>query len=151
MAPLMSDLKISFSVTQSHDGYLLNSFHSIKKQQSAIHCVFQYIGLLYHELDAANEYDSKFTPAVAESFSACILKLGFPECTPKHLLSITNWKERMYIAWGFIHEKSQKNARELDYEAFHNYWPSLEFCEPDWDTEVNRWFSSQPCCTHLCE
>jgi hypothetical protein len=144
----MSDLKISFSVTESHDGYLLNSTHSIKKQQSAIYCLFQYIGLLYHEFDAANEYDSNFTPAVTESFSACILKLGFPKCTPMHMLSTTDWKERMYIAWGFTNDEQKNTARELDYEEFHNYWPSLEFCEPGWDTEVNKWFSEQPCCTH---
>lgn len=147
----MSDLKISFSVTESHDGYLLNSSHSIKKQQSAIHCVFQYIGLLYHELDAAHEYDSKFTPAMVERFSACILKLGFPKCMPTHLLSTTNWKERMYIVWGHINENQKNTARELDYEEFHNYWPSLEFCEPGWDAEVNKWFSEQPCCTFLCD
>lgn len=104
----MSDLKISFSVTESHDGYLLNSSHSIKKQQSAICCLFQYIGLLYQELDAAHEYDPKFTPAVAEAFSVCILKLGFPKCTPTHFLSTTNWKERTYIVWGYMNENQKK-------------------------------------------
>ena len=147
----MSDLKISFNVTQSHEGYHLDTFHSIKKQESANHSAFQYIGLLYHGVDAANEYDSRFTPAVAESFSASILKLGFPECAPMHMLSTTNWKERMYIVWSFIYEKSHKAARELDYENFHNYWPNIEFCETGWDAEVQKWVKNQPRCTYLCK
>ncbi|WP_192564502.1 hypothetical protein [Pseudomonas gozinkensis] len=147
----MPDLKISFSVSQTPEGSNLSSFHSIKKQDSIDHSAFQYIGLLYHNLDATDEYDSRFTPAAVESFSASILNLGFPECAPIHMLATSNWKERMYIIWGFISEKSQKNARALDYEEFHNYWPSLEFCEPGWDNEVKKWFASQPCCTHSCE
>ncbi len=109
----MSDLKISFSITQSHEGYHLDSFHSIKKQESANHSLFQYIGLLYLGIDATNEYDSRFTPAVAESFSASILKLGFPECTPMHMLSTTNWKERMYIRLGFHLRKASENCQRV--------------------------------------
>jgi hypothetical protein len=102
----MSDLKISFSVTQTPEGYDLNSFLSIKKQDSINHSLFQYIGLWYHGIDATNEYDSRFTSAVVESFGTSLLNLGFPECTLMHMLSTSNWKERMYIAWGFIPEKS---------------------------------------------
>ena len=147
----MSDLKITFTVTQSHEGNLLNSFHSIKKQESAKHSVFQCIGLLYHGLDAANEYDPRFTPALVETFSAALLKFGFPACAPMHMLSTTNWKERMYIVWCFFYKEWQDAATELDYDNFHNYWPSLDFCEPEWDAEVTKWVSSQPYCTYLCE
>lgn len=144
----MSDLKITFKVTRSKKGNFLNSIHNIKKQESAELSVFQYIGLLYHALDAANEYDPRFTPAGIKSFRAAILELGFPECAPMHMLSTTDWKIRMYTVWSFIYKKWQIAAVELDYEKFHNYWPSLEFCESGWDAEVENWISDQPCCKH---
>ncbi|WP_426619499.1 hypothetical protein ACP3TY_06160 [Pseudomonas rustica] len=99
----MSDSKIRFTVTRSPEGtLLLNSFHSKKKKESAKKSVFQHIGLLYRELDATNEYDPIFMPALVEPYSALHLKLGFPACAPMHMLSTFDWKERMYIAGGFI-------------------------------------------------
>lgn len=50
-----------------------------------------------------------------------------------------------------FYKEWQDAATELDYDKFHNYWPSLDFCEPEWDAEVTKWVSSQPYCTYLCE
>ncbi|AAY37695.1 hypothetical protein [Pseudomonas syringae] len=59
----------------------------------------------------------------------------------KPLLTAPNWKTRMLAAWSIIGGAERALAAQLDYSDVHNYWPSVDFCEPDWDEEVKHWAS----------
>lgn len=48
------------------------------------------------------------------------------------LLAAQSWESRMSAAWHAVDEEAKKSALLLDYQSFQNYWPSLDFCQPEW-------------------
>lgn len=139
----MSQAKSSLYADQSPKDNVRICAHTIEKKESRKLSRFQALGHLCGWADGLVGDDSNAgnTIGVILSFGVEIDALGFDYYDPVHLLSAPNWKIRMYAAWCIIGSEERAVASNLEYDEFHNYWPSIEFCDPGWNDEVIHWVS----------
>nr|WP_281439286.1 hypothetical protein [Pseudomonas moorei] len=143
-ALLMSQAKSSLHADQSPKDNVRICAHTIEKKESRKLSRFQALGHLCGWADGRVGDDSNAgnTIGVILGFGVEIDALGFDYYDPVHLLSAPNWKIRMYAAWCIIGSEERAVATNLNYDEFHNYWPSVEFCDSGWNDEVILWLST---------
>lgn len=124
----MSEVKIFIEII----GGSLNVRHSIDKHDSEELSKFQAIGLLYHMLD----YIAQLNPGLEHLALGVAREIfggeGWADEVIELLLAAQTWQSRMSAAWHAVDDGARKAAQLLDYQSFQNYWPSLEFCQPEW-------------------
>ncbi|PPA02220.1 hypothetical protein C4E44_20570 [Pseudomonas sp. MWU12-2312b] len=140
----MSQAKSSLHADQSPKDNVRICAHTIEKKESRKLSRFQALGHLCGWADGRVGDDSNAgnTIGVILGFGVEIDALGFDYYDPVHLLSAPNWKIRMYAAWCIIGSEERAVATNLNYDEFHNYWPSVEFCDSGWNDEVILWLST---------
>lgn len=118
-------------------GGSLNVRHSREKYDSEELSKFQAIGLLYHMLD----YITQLNPGLEYSALGAAREIfggeGWSDEVIELLLAAKSWESRMNAAWHIVDDEARKSARSLDYLSFQNYWPSLDFCQPEWRAKAN--------------
>jgi hypothetical protein len=62
--------------------------------------------------------------------------------TSQLLMKETDWHHRMYRPWSVLNAQNRVLAAELDYDAYQDYWPDLQFCADGFQAEMERWISS---------
>ncbi|WP_041166928.1 hypothetical protein [Pseudomonas putida] len=129
----MSEIKIFLEVADGR----LNVWHSIAKHESEELSKFQAIGLLYHMLD----FITQLNPGLEYSALGAAREIfggeGWSDEVIKLLLAAKSWENRMNAAWHIVDDEARKSALSLDYLSFQNYWPSLDFCQPEWRAKAN--------------
>jgi hypothetical protein len=120
----------------------LKAIHTPAKIETITLSFFQSIGLLYQMADHIVDRQPQCAPIAIHFFKSRLIELGFPSETSEILLGAHNWKTRMYFAWTMMNEVERKKATAFDYNEYQNYWPTLDFCRPDWASEVEIWMSS---------
>lgn len=113
-------------------GGRLNVWHSIAKHDSEELSKFQAIGLLYHMLDFIAQLNQGLDYSALGVAKEIFGGEGWSEEVIEQLLAAESWESRMSAAWHAVDEEAKKSALSLDYQAFQNYWPSLDFCQPEW-------------------
>lgn len=118
--------------------------HAIDRKESRKLSRFQALGYLLCWVDALAEDDSDLGRSISGifSFDRHVADLGFETYDPVHILTAPNWKTRMFAAWCVIGSAERAIAKQLDYADVHNYWPTTEFCSPEFDEEAAQWASS---------
>ncbi len=116
---------------------------AIEKNESRHLSKFQALGYLLCWVDALTEDGSDVSGPVGAmfGFDAEVAAMGFEPYDPVHILTAPNWRTRMLAAWSVLGGAERAIAAQLDYNDVHNYWPSVDFCKPDWDEEVKHWAS----------
>lgn len=124
----MSEIKILIEIV----GGSLNVRHSTEKHDSEELSKFQAIGLLYHMLD----YIAQLNPGLEHSALGVAREIfggeGWSDEVIELLLAAKSWESRMSAAWHAVDDEARKRALLLNYQFFQNYWPSLDFCQPEW-------------------
>lgn len=117
--------------------------HAIEKNESRHLSKFQALGYLLYWADALTEDGSDVSSSVGAmfGFDAEVAAMGFEPYDPVHILTAPNWRTRMLAVWSVLGGAERAIAAQLDYSDVHNYWPSVDFCEQDWDEEVKHWAS----------
>jgi len=110
----------------------LNVRHSIEKYDSEELSKFQAIGLLYHMLDCITQINPGLEYSALGAAREIFGGEGWSDEVIELLLAAKSWESRMSAAWHAVDEDAKKSALSLDYQCFQNYWPSLDFCEPEW-------------------
>ncbi|MFJ5282849.1 hypothetical protein ACIP66_03200 [Pseudomonas sp. NPDC088429] len=98
--------------------------------------------MLYNFADAVALHQPNYAHVAVDFFNSRLYGLGGKLDIGDALLAAEDWKERMCCAWAVIDKKSRTEALKLDYRKFQNYWPTLDFCTPSWDFQVEEWMSS---------
>lgn len=129
----MSEIKIFIEVA----GGRLNVRHSIKKYDSEELSKFQAIGLLYHMLDFIAQLNQGLEYSALGVAREIFGGEGWSDEVIELLLAAKSWESRMSAAWHAVDEDAKKSALSLDYQSFQNYWPSLDFCQPEWSARAN--------------
>lgn len=138
----MSDLKVLLGLKSIPEGSQLILQHVIQKRESIELTIFHEIGLLYRTLDTIAQVYPEFASAATNCYDSIFRDYGFSQGSfTRELMSATEWKNRMFLAWNMVLGEEREVARKIDYEQFHNYWPTLDFCSPSWDDEVEKWSS----------
>ncbi|MCJ7853001.1 hypothetical protein [Pseudomonas monteilii] len=128
----MTDFKIFIELIDDK----LNVRHSIEKHDSEDLSKFQALGLLYHMIDSVAQLKLGLEHSAVLVAREIFGREGWSDEVIERLLAAQNWESRMIAAWKAVDEDARKAARSLDYQSFHNYWPSLEFCIPGWSANV---------------
>lgn len=110
------------------------------KKESIGLSTFQTLGRLHREIDAVHDFELKYITMAFNYFQGFFCdQLDWPAHIPLLILFMgPTWDSRMRIAWGLLSNEEKAVALELDYELFHNYWPSLDFLHVDWRAEVDN-------------
>ncbi|WP_447782056.1 hypothetical protein [Pseudomonas plecoglossicida] len=124
----MSEIKIFIEVAGSR----LDVRHSIEKHDSEELSKFQAIGLLYHMLDFITQLNQGLEYSALGVAREIFAGEGWSDEVIELLLAAESWESRMSAAWHAVDDQARKSALSLDYQSFQNYWPSLDFCQPEW-------------------
>ncbi|RON51775.1 hypothetical protein [Pseudomonas frederiksbergensis] len=138
----MPTFSIDVRLLQTNAGLVLETEHTTEKKESITRSIFQCIGLLYHMVDAVTHRQPNYSHVAIEFFNSRLFGSGGKLDIGDVLLSADSWEERMYCAWIVVDKKSRAKALKLDYGEFQNYWPTLDFCEKDWERQVEEWMNS---------
>lgn len=132
----MSEIKIFIEVAGSR----LNVRHSIAKHDSEELSKFQAIGLLYHMLDFITQLNQGLEYSALGVAREIFGGEGWSDEVIEQLLAAKSWESRMSAAWHAVDEDAKKSALSLDYQSFQNYWPCLDFCQPEWRARAKAGF-----------
>lgn len=128
----MSEIKIFIEVV----GGSLNVRHSIEKHDSEELSKFQAIGLLYRMLDYITQLNLELEHSALGVAREIFGGEGWADEVIDLLLAAETWESRMSAAWHAVDDEARKTALSLSYQSFQNYWPSLDFCQPEWRARV---------------
>lgn len=117
-------------------GGSLNVRHSIEKHDSEELSKFQAIGLLYRMLDYIGQLNLGLEYSALAVAREIFGGEGWADEVIELLLAAETWESRMSAAWHAVDDEARKTALSLDYQSFQNYWPSLDFYQPEWRARV---------------
>lgn len=135
----MYNVAFEFEINSSTG--LLDTYYKSDQGQDSFGNLFQALGMLLRWVDAVAEFDPALMPLATEYFTATVSRFDVAKCVPFHLLTAADWKARMMVAWISIEDEEQRLAIQMDYTQYVNYWPTIDFCEPAWQEEAQKWAS----------
>jgi len=109
------------------------------KEDSQPHSLFQIFGKAYLMLDALTAFRSDRPDIGKTYFLNALIRSGWDLELAQQMLVHIDWTDRIYSAWYLIGEEERALAANLDYNVYQNFWPSLDFCMPDFDAEAMDW------------
>lgn len=136
----MTEIKIFIEVADGR----LNVRNSIAKHESEELSKFQAIGLLYHMLDFITQLNQGLEYSALGVAREIFAGEGWSDEVMELLLAAESWESRMSAAWYAVDDQARKSALSLDYQSFQNYWPSLDFCQPEWRAKAKAGSASLP-------
>lgn len=125
-------------------GSSFNVRHSTEKHDSEELSKFQAIGLLYHMLDFVAQLNQGLEYSALGVAREIFGGEGWSDEVIELLLAAQAWESRMSAAWHAVDDEARERALSLDYQYFQNYWPSLDFCQPEWRARAKAGTVSLP-------
>lgn len=137
----MSQAIFEFKTTKTRNGGRESCTHITTKKESRKLSKFQALGFLLGWVDALASDESDIGRSIGAMLGvdAEVAALGFAPYDPVHILTAPDWKKRMLAAWCVIGGAERTIAQQLDYSDVHNYWPTTDFRNPDWEDEARQW------------